>query len=308
MRALWQSNGRTARCWAECKGFVICLAKVLRPCISLQGMSIITRFAPSPTGYLHLGHAYSAWMAWRRADVFRLRLEDIDTTRCRTEYAAAILEDLRWLGLDWNGEVRVQSRHFAEYTVALGRLQERGLLYPCFCTRAEIALAQSAPHGVEGVYPGTCRTLSPEARAARIAAGAPYALRLDVAAARRCVGELRFFEEGAGWIEAQPERLGDVVLARKDTPSSYHLCVVHDDALQEITRVIRGEDLREATHIHVLLQALLGLPTPVYAHHRLLTDATGRRLAKRDKAATLRDMRAAGTKPEAILQQFEAAT
>ena len=268
-------------------------------------MSIVSRFAPSPTGYLHLGHAYSAWMAWRRADVFRLRLEDIDTTRCRPEYAAAILEDLRWLGLDWDGEVRVQSEHFLDYAAALERL--RGLLYPCFCTRAEIARAQSAPHGVEGVYPGTCRALAPEFRAARIAAGAPYALRLDVAAARRCVGALRFCEEATGWVEAEPERLGDVVLARKDTPTSYHLCVVHDDALQGITHVIRGEDLREATHIHVLLQALLGLPTPIYAHHKLLTDASGKRLAKRDKAATLREMRAAGTTPEAILHQFETA-
>jgi glutamyl-Q tRNA(Asp) synthetase len=269
-------------------------------------MSIITRFAPSPTGYLHLGHAYSAWLAWRRADIFRLRLEDIDTTRCRPEYAEAILEDLRWLGLDWDGEVRVQSQHFPEYARALGKLQQRGLLYPCFCSRAEIARAQSAPHGVEGRYPGTCRALSAQARAARIASGAPYALRLDMAAARRGAGALRFYEENTGWVEAAPEPLGDVVLARKDTPSSYHLCVVHDDALQGITHVIRGEDLREATHIHVLLQALLGLSTPIYAHHRLLTDATGKRLAKRDKAATLRDMRAAGTKPEEILRQFEA--
>ncbi|MDD2705330.1 MAG: tRNA glutamyl-Q(34) synthetase GluQRS [Acidocella sp.] len=270
-------------------------------------MSIITRFAPSPTGYLHLGHAYSAWMAWRRADVFRLRMEDIDTTRCRPDYAAAICEDLHWLGLDWDGDIRVQSQHFAEYAAALERLLGRGLLYPCFCTRAEIARAQSAPHGTEGIYPGTCRALTQADREARIAAGRPYALRLDVAAARAETGALRFFEEGAGWIGAAPERLGDVVLARKDTPTSYHLCVVHDDALQGITHVIRGEDLREATHIHVLLQALLGLPTPVYAHHRLLTDAAGKRLAKRDKAATLREMRAAGMSPAAILQTFEAA-
>jgi glutamyl-Q tRNA(Asp) synthetase len=269
-------------------------------------MSIVTRFAPSPTGYLHLGHAFSAWMAWKRADIFRLRLEDIDTTRCRPDYATAILEDLHWLGLDWDGEVRVQSQHFPDYAMALAKLQERGLLYPCFCTRAEIALAQSAPHGVEGIYPGTCRALPLEARAEKIASGAAYALRLDVAAARHCVGVLRFFEENTGWVEAAPERLGDVVLARKDTPSSYHLCVVHDDALQGITHVIRGEDLREATHIHVLLQALLGLPTPIYAHHHLLTDASGKRLAKRDKAAALHEMRAAGTNPQAILQQFEA--
>lgn len=270
-------------------------------------MSIISRFAPSPTGYLHLGHAYSAWLAWRRADVFRLRLEDIDTTRCRPEYAAAICEDLHWLGLNWDGEIRVQSQHFSEYAAVLETLQERGLLYPCFCTRAEITRAQSAPHGAEGLYPGTCRALTEFGRAARIAAGMPYALRLNVAQARAEIGMLRFFEEHAGWVEAVPERLGDVVLARKDTPTSYHLCVVHDDALQNITHVIRGEDLREATHVHVLLQALLGLPTPVYAHHKLLTDASGKRLAKRDKAASLRDMRAAGISPEAIVQKFETA-
>jgi glutamyl-Q tRNA(Asp) synthetase len=268
-------------------------------------MSIITRFAPSPTGYLHRGHAYSAWMAWRRADVFRLRLEDIDTTRCRPDYAAAICEDLHWLGLDWDGDIRVQSQHFAEYAAALEQLQWRGLLYPCFCTRAEIASAQSAPHGAERLYPGTCRGLSGAQRGERLAAGKPYALRLDVAAATAQAGALRFFEEGSGWVEAEPKRLGDVVLARKDTPTSYHLCVVHDDALQGVTHVIRGDDLREATHIHVLLQALLGLPTPIYAHHKLLNDATGKRLAKRDKAATLRDMRASGISPAAILRGFE---
>ncbi|MDD2796295.1 tRNA glutamyl-Q(34) synthetase GluQRS [Acidocella sp.] len=268
-------------------------------------MNITTRFAPSPTGYLHLGHAFSAWNAWVRADVFRLRLEDIDSTRCRPEYAAAILEDLRWLGLEWDGEIRVQSTHLAQYQAALAILRGRGLLYPCFCTRAEIARAQAAPHGAEAVYPGTCRHLSEAARAERMNAGAAYALRLDMAAALRQAGALRFFEEGKGWIEARPLPFGDVVLARKDTPTSYHLCVVHDDALQGISHVIRGEDLFEATHVHVLLQALLGLPAPVYAHHRLLRDAQGRRLAKRDFAATLRSMRAAGVQPRAILRQFE---
>lgn len=273
--------------------------------IGTDRMKIISRFAPSPTGYLHLGHAFSAWNAWTRADVFLLRLEDIDTARCRPEFAAAILEDLRWLGLDWDGDVRVQSAHFAEYQAALEILRGRGLLYPCFCTRAEIARAQAAPHGVELVYPGTCRHLSEAARAEKIAAGVAYALRLDMAAAVKQAGAGRFFEESRGWIEANPLPFGDVVLARKDTPTSYHLCVVHDDALQGITHVIRGEDLFEATHVHVLLQALLGLPVPVYAHHRLLHDAQGRRLAKRDFAATLRAMRAAGMEPGAILQQFE---
>ena len=268
-------------------------------------MNITTRFAPSPTGYLHLGHAFSAWSAWVRADVFRLRLEDIDTARCRPEFGAAIVEDLRWLGLAWDGEIRVQSAHLAEYQAALAVLHGRGLLYPCFCTRAEIASAQTAPHGPEAVYPGTCRHLSAGARAERMNAGAAYALRLDMAAALRQAGARRFFEEGKGWIEASPLPFGDVVLARKDTPASYHLCVVHDDALQGISHVIRGEDLFEATHVHVLLQALLELPTPVYAHHRLLRDAQGKRLAKRDFAATLRSMRTAGVQPRAILRQFE---
>ncbi len=270
-------------------------------------MPVISRFAPSPTGYLHLGHAYSAWMAWRRADVFRLRLEDIDRTRCRPEYYPGIEEDLHWLGLSWQGEVRVQSAHMADYAAALAKLQARGLLYPCFCTRADIARAATAPHGPESIYPGTCRHLSSSARQARIIAGTPYALRLSIAKARAETGTLRFFEENTGWTEAQPERLGDVVLARKDTPASYHLCVVHDDALQGITHVIRGEDLREATHVHVLLQNLLGLPTPIYAHHKLLRGPDGNRLAKRSNSATLRAWRAAGVSAANILNNFEEA-
>jgi glutamyl-Q tRNA(Asp) synthetase len=268
-------------------------------------MSITTRFAPSPTGFLHLGHAFSAWNAWRRADVFRLRLEDIDATRCRPEFSAGIAEDLRWLGLDWDGCIRVQSEHLPEYRAAMDRLAARNLLYPCFCSRAEIARAQSAPHGGEILYPGTCRGLSASERAERIAARCPYALRLDMAQALAQAGGRReFFEEGTGWIPATPERFGDVVLARRDIPTSYHLCVVHDDAAQDITHVIRGEDLFEATHIHVLLQALLGLPTPVYAHHPLLRDASGRRLAKRDGAASLRALRESGVSGQAILQNF----
>jgi glutamyl-Q tRNA(Asp) synthetase len=269
-------------------------------------MSIISRFAPSPTGFLHLGHAFSAWAAWSRADRFWLRLEDIDTTRCRGEFSAAILEDLAWLGLAWEPEVRVQSEHFAEYEAALRRLAQRGLLYPCFCSRAEILRAQAAPHGADAVYPGTCRHLDDAERAAKIAAGAPYALRLDMTAALRQAGPARkFFDETDGWTVAAPEAFGDVILARRDVPTSYHLCVVHDDALQGVTHVIRGEDLRAATHVHVLLQALLDLPTPVYAHHRLLTDATGRRLAKRDQAATLRALREEGADPQDIRRQFE---
>ena len=268
-------------------------------------MNIITRFAPSPTGFLHLGHAFSAWSAKRRADIFHLRLEDIDTIRCRPEYSAAIIEDLQWLGLNWDREIRVQSEHLPEYQTALDTLRSKNLLYPCFCTRAEIARAQSAPHGAEPVYPGTCKHISASQRAERIASGALYTLRLDMNAAAVQAGDLKFFEQTEGWISATPKRFGDVVLARRDIPTSYHLCVVHDDALQNITHVIRGEDLRDATHIHVLLQALLGLPTPIYAHHRLLTDSSGKRLAKRDAAATLRSLRQSGVPAAMLLQRFE---
>ena len=259
-----------------------------------------TRFAPSPTGLLHLGHAFSALAAWRRARAaggrFLLRLEDIDATRCRAEFAAAICEDLAWLGLDWDGEIRVQSAHLSEYGAALAGLRERGLLYPCFCTRAEIRLALGAPQGPGGaIYPGTCRHLGAGERVRRMAGGAAYAWRLDMAAALAVVGRgLRFHDESAGIVLADPGAFGDVVLARKEVPASYHLCVTHDDAAQGITLVVRGDDLLAATHVHVLLQALMGWPTPDYAHHRLLTDTSGRRLAKRDGAASLRDLRAAG--------------
>jgi glutamyl-Q tRNA(Asp) synthetase len=266
---------------------------------------VVTRFAPSPTGYLHLGHALSALIAWRRAREaggrFLLRLEDIDPTRCRPEYAAAILEDLAWLGIEWDGPMRVQSEHLDDYAGDLERLRARGLLYPCFCTRADIQrhVVASAPHGPDGgpLYPGTCRGLSEAERAART--DEPHALRLDMA--RAVIPGLTFEEEGEGTILADPARFGDAVLARKDTPTSYHLCVTHDDALQGVTLVTRGEDLKPATHLHRLLQALLDRPTPVYAHHKLLTDASGRRLAKRDKAMTLRDLRASGMTPEEIM-------
>jgi glutamyl-Q tRNA(Asp) synthetase len=272
-------------------------------------MSIVTRFAPSPTGYLHLGHAYAALIGWRRArdegGRFLLRLEDIDTTRCRPAFAEAILEDLAWLGLDHDGPVRLQSAHMADYAAVLASLEARGLIYPCFCSRADIQrqVIASAPHGPDGgpLYPGTCRLLPAAERAAR--ANEPHALRLDMA--RALIPGLTFEEEGEGTIQADPARFGDVVLARKDTPASYHLCVTHDDALQGVTLVTRGEDLKDATHLHRLLQALMGWPTPVYAHHRLLTDEGGRRLAKRDKAATLRSLRAAGVSPVAILARLE---
>jgi glutamyl-Q tRNA(Asp) synthetase len=270
---------------------------------------IVTRFAPSPTGYLHLGHVRSALEGWRAARQaggrFLLRLEDIDHTRCRAEYAAAIVEDLAWLGLDWDGPIRRQSEHFADYRAALARLEEARLLYPCFCTRrviqAEIARAGGAPQGESGTpYPGICRHLSAAERAEKRALAADYALRLDVVAAMARTGPLAWSEDGRR-VEAQPSTLGDVVLARKEMPTSYHLAVTLDDALQGVTLVTRGADLSAATHIHRLLQALLGLPTPRYRHHPLLTDAAGRRLAKRDRALSIRAMREAGMTPAQII-------
>jgi glutamyl-Q tRNA(Asp) synthetase len=266
----------------------------------------VTRFAPSPTGYLHRGHAFSALTAFAaaRADGgrFLLRIEDIDRTRCRPEFEAAIFEDLAWLGLDWEDPVRRQSDHMEDYGRALRDLAERGLLYRCFKTRREIAEAiESAPHGAMEAYRGS--PLPPEEEARRVAAGDPYAWRLSLAQAERVLGgfgALTFDEEGEGpggehgLIQARPEIGGDVVLARKDVGVAYHLAVVLDDALQGITHVIRGQDLFEAAHVQRLLQALLGLPTPTYRHHRLLTGPDGKRFAKRDRAETLRDLRQAG--------------
>lgn len=279
-------------------------------------MSITTRFAPSPTGHLHLGHACAALFAWRRARKadgrFLLRIEDIDAARCRPDYIEAIAEDLAWLGLDPDGPMRVQSRHLAEYRAVLDCLAARGLLYPCFCTRAdilrEVAGAASAPHAPDGapLYPGTCRTMPPERRTAALAAGIPYALRLDMARALDCVaGPLHYEEIGEGAVLCRPERFGDAVLARKDAPASYHLCVTHDDAVQGVTLVTRGADLRPATDLHRLLQSLMGWPAPAYAHHPLLLDANGRRLAKRDGAVALRDMRARGVTAAEVLARME---
>lgn len=265
---------------------------------------VVTRFAPSPTGYLHLGSAASALFGWRAARLasgtFLLRIEDIDIVRCRPEYTDAILEDLRWIGIDWDHEVRAQSAHFPEYQAALDQLAQRGLLYPCFCTRSDIA---AAPHGSDDVpvYAGTCRAMGDAERADRISAGMPYSLRLDMAKACNCVpAVLSFHERDKGCVRCHPARFGDVVLARKDTPASYHLCVTHDDALQGVTLVTRGEDLFAATDLHVLLQHLFGWPTPDYAHHKLLTDDAGRRLAKRDQALSIRALRAAGHNPQDV--------
>jgi glutamyl-Q tRNA(Asp) synthetase len=270
---------------------------------------IVTRFAPSPTGYLHLGHAASALTGWsaakRGGGRFLLRIEDIDAARCRPEYEAAIYEDLAWLGLDWERPVRRQSAHMADYAAALERLRGLAVLYPCFCTRqaiaTESAAATNAPHGPDGpLYPGTCRALTVAERAARIDDGRPYALRLDVAAAARLTGPLSWREEGRGTVTVEPGRLGDAVLARKDVPASYHLAVTVDDALQGVTLVTRGEDLFQATHLHRMLQALLGLAVPSYKHHILLTNADGRRLAKRDGALALRALRLAGRSPDEV--------
>jgi len=266
-----------------------------------------TRFAPSPTGRLHLGHAYSALFAFQQAQGgrFILRIEDIDSGRCREDFVGGIVEDLAWLGLEWQQPVRRQSQHLDDYRAALARLDGMGLLYPCFCTRKdiadEVARAGHAPHGPDGVlYPGLCRHLSAAERAERMAAGQPFAWRLDVARACGHVGALTWHDARAGAVTATPEIFGDVVLARKDTPTSYHLAVTVDDALQGATLVTRGRDLFDATHVHRLLQALLGLEVPVWHHHRLLTDDSGKRYAKRDRSLTLQALRQAGNTPEDV--------
>ena len=257
---------------------------------------VVTRFAPSPTGRLHLGHAYSAILAhdvaMESGGRFLLRIEDIDGTRSRPEHVAAILDDLAWLGLGWEGPV-FQSDRLDLYAAALDRLQAMGLVYPCFCTRAEIAASLSAPHGPGGaMYPGTCRVLSAAERAHRM--DEPHCWRLDMAAALAPSQLLCWHDDTAGWQTAAPAPHGDVILARKDAPASYHLAVTIDDAAQGVTDIVRGIDLFEATHVHRLLQALLGLPTPRYHHHPLLTDDRGERLAKRTNAPTLAALREAG--------------
>jgi glutamyl-Q tRNA(Asp) synthetase len=263
-------------------------------------MAETTRFAPSPTGLLHLGHAYAAWFAQDAAAGGRvlLRLEDIDRSRCREEFVAGILEDLAWLGLSWEEPVRRQSQHLQDYRAALDRLAAAGLLYPCFCSRGDIAAAGSAPQGPDGpIYPGICRALPAAEIDQRLASGAAYALRLDMARATSGMAPLRFTDREAGTIDAVPAQFGDVVLARKDVPTSYHLAVTVDDAAQGVTLVTRGRDLLPATHLHRLLQALLDVPVPDYHHHRLITDASGRRLAKRDADLTLASLRQSGASP-----------
>lgn len=264
-------------------------------------MSFITRFAPSPTGHLHLGHALSALTAFDAARAaggrFLLRIEDIDRGRARPEFEAAIYEDLAWLGLAWEEPVRRQSQHMAEYAGALQTLIDRQLVYRCFHTRKEIAEAiASAPHGEsEERFRGEALPAAEED--AKLAADEPFAWRLSLKKARSALGPAYFalvFEDETGVVRAEPERHGDVVLARKDFPTSYHLASVWDDALQGVTHAIRGEDLREAAHLHVLLQKLLDLPQPVYRHHRLVLGDDGKRLAKRDQGATLKALRESG--------------
>jgi len=305
-------------------------------------MVVHTRFAPSPTGRLHLGHAWSAIQAHDFARAaggsFTLRIEDIDGTRSRPEHVDAILRDLEWLGLEWDGEVSFQSQRLALYEDALDRLRAMGLLYPCFCTRADIAASASAPHGPEGpLYPGTCRGLeAPDL-------GKPHCWRLDMGRALKLplpLGEGRgpsrsdgkgegsstltlppaapapslsqgerdlwWHDAFAGRILADPASAGDVVLARKDAPASYHLAVTIDDAAQGITHVVRGVDLFAATHVHRLLQALLGLPTPEYRHHPLLLGPDGTRLAKRHGAPSLEAMRLSGEDGRALAERLRA--
>jgi glutamyl-Q tRNA(Asp) synthetase len=276
----------------------------------------IFRFAPSPNGFLHLGHALSALLNFdmaRAADGrLLLRIEDIDATRCRPEFEAAIYEDLAWLGITWEQPVRRQSEHFAEYRAALARLQAQDLVYATFESRAEISRlvaereAQGGwPRDPDGapLYPGTAKLLSPQARAQRITAGAHYALRLDMDAALAGDCRLTWTETGSGpmgetgVVTAQPHAWGDVVLARKETPTSYHLSVVLDDALQGVTHVVRGQDLFWSTSVHRVLQELLGLPVPVYYHHRLVLDDTGQKLSKSTQATGLRELRAQGLTP-----------
>jgi glutamyl-Q tRNA(Asp) synthetase len=279
----------------------------------------VFRFAPSPNGYLHLGHAYSALLnfdaARQTGGRLLLRIEDIDTTRCKPEFEAAIYQDLGWLGVAWETPVRRQSRHLADYRAAVERLESLGLVYPSFESRAEIAglVAQREadgrwPRDPDGapLYPGNAKLLSPRERARLLESGAPHAWRLDMAAACARAGELSWIERGegpdgeTGAVSARPQAWGDVILARKETPTSYHLAVVIDDALQGVTEVVRGQDLFRATSVHRLLQRLLDLAPPAYRHHRLIHDSAGRKLSKSTAATGLRELRAAGAAPAGI--------
>lgn len=266
---------------------------------------LTTRFAPSPTGRLHLGHAYAAWfaadLAAANAGRFLVRLEDIDQQRCRPAFAAAIDEDLAWLGIPGDEPVRRQSDHYADYATALARLTSMGLIYRCYLTRRRLNAIFAAPHGTPAageVVFDTDAALPADERDRLAAAGAPYALRLSCRAALARTGPLTWHDRVAGSQNVRAEMIGDVVLARKDSPTSYHLAVTVDDAAQGVTLVTRGRDLFAASHVHRLLQALLDLPVPEYHHHRLITDSAGRRFAKRDQAVTLAALRAEGHSPQ----------
>lgn len=282
-------------------------------------MPPVFRFAPSPNGYLHLGHAYSALLnfdlARRSGGRFLLRIEDIDNTRCKPEFEAAIYEDLAWLGMAWETPVRRQSEHLADYRDALEKLSAQGLVYPSFESRAEIARLRAQreaqapwPRDPDGapLYPGAVNLLSAEQRARLLESGGLYALRLDMAAACAQAPDLSWIEHGegpdgeTGVVAARPEAWGDVILARKETPTSYHLSVVIDDALQGVTDVVRGADLFWSTSVHRLLQQLLGLPQPAYRHHRLVLDGGGRKLSKSTDATGIRELRAGGATPADI--------
>jgi len=280
----------------------------------VAGACVRTRFAPSPTGRLHLGHALAARVAHdlarRHGGEFLLRHEDIDATRVRAEFFAGIEDDLRWLGFAWDGVAMRQSSRIAAYEAALEKLRAMGLIYPCHCTRREIqdevAAMVAAPQGPEGpLYPGTCRGLDADESQRKLDGGGTHAWRLDARKAAALTGPLTFEDLRYGTLEVNPDLLGDVVLARKDIGTAYHLAVVVDDAYQEISHVTRGEDLLPSTHVHRLLQALLGLPEPVYLHHPMVLDAQGRRLAKRHDALAIAALRQAGTSAAAVLAQLQ---
>jgi glutamyl-Q tRNA(Asp) synthetase len=287
----------------------------------------VFRFAPSPNGHLHLGHALSALlnfdMAREAGGRLLLRMEDIDATRCRPEYEEAIYKDLEWLGITWEQPVRRQSEHFDDYRAALAKLESWHLTFPSFESRAEIArmvadrdVRERWPRDPDGapIYPGAARQMPAEEREARIAGGEPYAIRLDMEKAMEWAGPLNWWEMGAGplgeggYVGAHPADWGDVILSRKETPTSYHLSVVVDDACQGVTHVVRGADLYRSTDVHRLLQALLGLPAPVYCHHKLILDSDGRKLAKSTQSTGLRDLRAGGATPADIRKLVGLAT
>ena len=266
----------------------------------IDAQDVVTRFAPSPTGRLHLGHAYSALaahdLAREHGGRFLLRIEDIDVERCRPAFLDGILEDLRWLGLPWDA-LTIQSMRAGAHAAALQQLRSNGLLYPCICTRSEIAASASAPHGPVTVYAGTCRDRSLDPGDPH-----PFAWRLDVGRAAARLGRLDWQDADAGTVRADPETGGDIVVGRKGLGVAYHLAVVIDDAAAGVTDVVRGDDLFAATHVQRLLQALLDLPTPRYRHHPLVLGPDGRRLAKRTPGTTLADMRAARVDPHALIE------